>query len=241
MSGCLPAGGLFTANTDVRIVAIAEHDGALYSEKGLDVESVHAFLRQSAGVANYGEAEYLADSSKALELDCDILIPAALENQITEENAERIQANLIAEAANGPTSYRADQMLYKRGKVILPDAFLNAGGVTVSYFEWVKNVSHIRFGRLDRRLEEARGRQVVRLIEEMTGKSVPKALASPLLAGASEIDLVRSGLEDTTRLAYNQIRDIRRSRRNVSDYRTAAYVSALEKIANTYLQLGIGH
>jgi glutamate dehydrogenase (NAD(P)+) len=125
--------------------------------------------------------------------------------------------------------------------VILPDAFLNAGGVTVSYFEWVKNVSHIRFGRLDRRLEEARGRQVVRLIEEMTGKSVPKALASPLLAGASEIDLVRSGLEDTTRLAYNQIRDIRRSRRNVSDYRTAAYVSALEKIANTYLQLGIGH
>jgi glutamate dehydrogenase (NAD(P)+) len=226
---------------DARIIAIAERDGALYSEKGLDVESVQAFLRQSGGVANYGDAEYMADSSRALELDCDILIPAALENQITEKNAERIRANLIAEAANGPTSYRADQILHKKGKVILPDAFMNAGGVTVSYFEWVKNVSHIRFGRLDRRLEEARGRQVVRLIEGMTGKTVPEALAAPLLAGSSEIDVVRSGLEDTMRLAYNQIRDIRRSRRNVPDYRTAAYVSALEKIANAYLELGIGH
>jgi glutamate dehydrogenase (NAD(P)+) len=226
---------------DVRIVAIAEHDGAVYSEKGLDAESVRAFLRQSGGVANYGEAEYLADSSKALELDCDILIPAALENQITKSNAERIKANLIAEAANGPTSYQADQILHKRGKVILPDAFMNAGGVTVSYFEWVKNVSHIRFGRLDRRLEEARGRQVVRLIEEMTGKAVPEALAAPLLAGSSEIDVVRSGLEDTMRVAYNEIRNLRMSRQNVPDYRTAAYVSALEKIANAYLELGIGH
>lgn len=226
---------------DARIVAIAEHDGALYAEKGLDVESVHAFLRQSRGVANYGDAEYLEDSSKALELDCDILIPAALENQITEKNAERIKAKLIAEAANGPTSYRADQILHKMGKVILPDAFMNAGGVTVSYFEWVKNVSHIRFGRLDRRLEEARGRHVVRLIEEMVGKKVPEALAAPLLAGSSEIDVVRSGLEDTMRLAYNQIREIRRTRQNVPDYRTAAYVSALEKISNAYLELGIGH
>jgi glutamate dehydrogenase (NAD(P)+) len=226
---------------DVRIVAIAEHDGALYSDGGLDVESVCAFLRQSRGVANYGDAEYMADSAKALELDCDILIPAALENQITVRNAERIKANLIAEAANGPTSYQADQILHKLGKVILPDAFMNAGGVTVSYFEWVKNVSHIRFGRLDRRLEEARGRQVVRLIEEMTGETVPDAFAAPLLAGSSEIDVVRSGLEDTMRLAYNEIRGIRRARQNVPDYRTAAYVSALEKISNAYLELGIGH
>ena len=226
---------------DVRIIAIAERDGALLSKDGLDVESVHAFLSQSGGVANYGDAEYIADSSKALELDCDILIPAALENQINENNADRIRARLIAEAANGPTTYRADQILHSKGTVILPDAFMNAGGVTVSYFEWVKNVSHIRFGRLDRRLEEARGRHVVRLVEEMTGKTVPKHLSAPLLAGASEIDVVRSGLDDTMRLAYNQIRDIRRTRRNVPDYRTAAYVSALQKIASAYLELGIGH
>ena len=226
---------------DVRVIAIAERDGALFSEKGLDVESVHAFLRQSGGVANYGEAEFIADSAKALELGCDILIPAALENQINENNADRIRAPLIAEAANGPTTYGADQMLHKRGTVILPDAFMNAGGVTVSYFEWVKNVSHIRFGRLDRRLEEARGRHVIRLVEEMTGKAVPEHLSAPLLAGASDLDVVRSGLDDTMRLAYNHIRGIRRSRQNVPDYRTAAYVSALEKIARSYLELGIGH
>ena len=226
---------------DVRIIAIAEHDGAVFAEEGLDVESVHSFLRQSGGLSNYGEAKCIKESAKALELDCDILIPAAMENQITVQNAERIKARVIAEAANGPTSFDADQILHRLGKVVLPDAFMNAGGVTVSYFEWVKNVSHIRFGRLDRRLEEARGRRIVRLIEEMTGKSIPEHLAAPLQAGASEIDVVRSGLEDTMRLAYNQIREIRRSRQNVPDYRTAAYVSALEKIARAYLELGIGH
>lgn len=224
-----------------RIIAIAEHDGAIYLEKGLDVEDVQAFLAQTGGVRNYGGAEFIPDSARALELDCDILIPAALENQVTVENAERIQARLIAEAANGPVSFDADQLLNRMGKVVLPDAFMNAGGVTVSYFEWVKNVSHIRFGRLERRLEEARGRHIIRLVEEMTGQGVPGYLAEPLLAGASEIDVVRSGLEDTMRLAYNQIREVRQSRQNVPDFRTAAYVLALEKIAKAYLELGIGH
>jgi glutamate dehydrogenase (NAD(P)+) len=226
---------------DVRIIAIAERDGAIYSEDGLDVESVHTFLRQTGGVKNFGDAEFIADSVSALELDCDILVPAALENQITVDNAERIQARVIAEAANGPTTFEADQVLHRLGRVVLPDAYVNAGGVTVSYFEWVKNVSHIRFGRLDRRLEEARGRHVIELIEKVTGKSVPDHLAAPLLAGASEIDVVRSGLEDTMRLAYHAISEVRRSRENVSDFRTAAYVLGLEKIARAYQELGIGH
>lgn len=224
-----------------RIVAIAEHDGALRSEKGLDVENVREYMRHTGGIANYGNGDFLEDSAQALELDCDILIPAALENQIHAGNADRVKARLIAEAANGPVSFDADQILHKNGKVVLPDAFMNAGGVTVSYFEWVKNVSHIRFGRLDRRIEEARGRHVVQLVEQMTGKPVPEELAAPLLAGASELDVVRSGLDDTMRLAYNQIREIRRGRQNVPDYRTAAYVSALGKIATAYLEYGIGH
>ena len=226
---------------DVRIVAIAERDGALYSEKGLDVEGVHAFMRASGGIASYGNGDFIEDSASALELDCDILVPAALENQIHGGNAARIRARLVAEAANGPTTYEADQILHRNGKVVLPDAYMNAGGVTVSYFEWVKNVSHIRFGRLDRRLEEARGQSVIRLVEQMTGKAVPEELAAPLRTGASEIDVVRSGLDDTMRLAYHQVREIRRTRRNVPDYRTAAYVSALEKIARAYLEHGIGH
>jgi glutamate dehydrogenase (NAD(P)+) len=223
------------------IIAIAERDGALYSENGLDVEGVHEFLVRSGGVANYGEAEFIEDGAKALELPCDILIPAALEGQLTADNAERIQAPLIVEAANGPTTYEADQILHKRGKTILPDVFVNAGGVTVSYFEWVKNVSHIRFGRLDRRLEEARGRQIIAVVEELTGRKVPEHLATPLQSGAGELDLVRSGLDDTMRVAWNEIREIRQSRQNVPDYRTAAFVLALDKIARAYLEFGIGY
>lgn len=223
------------------VVAIAERDGALYSKKGLDIEGVHDFLVRSGGVANYGEAEFIADSAKALELDCDILIPAALESQITTDNADRIQAPLIVEAANGPTTFDADQILHKRGKTVLPDVFVNAGGVTVSYFEWVKNVSHIRFGRLDRRLEEARGRQIIAVVEEATGGRVPEHLANPLQSGAGELDLVRSGLDDTMRVAWNQIREIKQSRQNIPDYRTAAFVLALDKIAKAYLEFGIGY
>ena len=223
------------------IIAIAERDGALYSENGLDVEGVHEFLVRSGGVANYGEAEFMENSAKALELPCDILIPAALEGQLTAENSERVQASLIVEAANGPTTYEADQILHKRGKTILPDVFVNAGGVTVSYFEWVKNVSHIRFGRLDRRLEEARGRQIIAIVEEATGRKVPEHLATPLQSGAGELDLVRSGLDDTMRVAWNEIREVRYSRQNVPDYRTAAFVLALDKIARAYLEFGIGY
>jgi glutamate dehydrogenase (NAD(P)+) len=226
---------------DARIVGIAERDGALVSDEGLDVEDVHTWLRETGGVAGYPRAKFLADSMSVLEYDCDILIPAALENQITADNAGRIQASLIVEAANGPTSFDGNEILNRNGKVVLPDVFVNAGGVTVSYFEWVKNVSHIRFGRLDRRFDEARGRQVLRVVEEMTGRTVPRNLATPLEAGAHEIDLVRSGLEDSMRIGYNQIREIRRSRDNVPDYRTAAFVLALEKIADAYLEFGIGH
>jgi glutamate dehydrogenase (NAD(P)+) len=226
---------------DARIVGIIERDGAIYSERGLNVEAVSEYLRNTGGVKNFPDADFIADGLKLLEHDCDILIPAALENQITAENAERIKAPLIAEAANGPVTFDADQILYKMGKVILPDVYVNAGGVTVSYFEWVKNVSHIRFGRLDRRLQEIRGHHILKIIEEMTGKKVPDDLAAPLKEGALEIDLVRSGLEDTMREAYKQIREIRLSRPNVPDLRTAAFVLAIKKISSAYLELGIGY
>ena len=226
---------------DVRIIAIAERDGAVYSANGLDVEAVYDFLCRTGGVKSCPDAEFIEDGRKALELECDILIPAALENQVTAANAENIRAPLIVEAANGPVSFEADQILSRRGKFILPDAYVNAGGVTVSYFEGVNNVSHIRFGRLDRRLEENRGQQVIKIVEEMTGRKIPDHLAGPLREGPREIDLVRSGLEDTMRIAYNQIRDVRRARKNVPDMRTAAFVLAIEKIATAYLELGIGH
>ena len=223
----------------VKVVAIIERDGGILEPRGLSVEGVAEHLRHTGGVENFLGVHFEKDGQALLEADCDLLMPAALESQITSENARRIAAPLIVEAANGPVTFEADQELFRRGKIVLPDILMNAGGVTVSYLEWVKNVSHIRFGRLDRRLEEARGRQIIRVIEEMTGRPVPPQLAAPLVKGAGEIDRVRSGLDDTMHNAYNATREVRLSRPNVLDLRTAAFVVAIEKIARAYAELGL--
>ena len=225
---------------DVKIIAIAERDGAIISEHdGLDVEAVRQYLRQHGGVKGFPEVHYIADGNEALELECDILIPAALEGQITKNNAPRIRAPLIAEAANGPVTYAADQYLKSHGTVIIPDAYLNAGGVTVSYFEWIKNISHIRFGRIENRLDQLRGEAIVAAIEGAMNTTVPSGLADRICSGADELSLVRSGLDDTMRRAYREIREIYWSRDNISDLRTAAFVVALEKIARAYQEMGI--
>ncbi len=230
----------FLAEEDgARIVGIIERDGAVLSEKGLPVDRVSDHKREHGGIKGMSGVTFVEDGCSVLEADCDILIPAALEGQITMENAPRIRASLIAEAANGPITFEADNYLRERGKVILPDIYLNAGGVTVSYFEWIKNLSHIRFGRLDRRHEEMRGRQIIETIETMVGRKVPDHLRSQLTQGADEFDLVRSGLDDTMRQAYNEIREIFLRRDNVPDLRTAAYVVAIEKIARAYQELGL--
>jgi len=224
---------------DVKIIAIVERDGALYSEEGLSVERVAQYMRENGGVKGYPDAQYIENGISLLEEECDILIPAALEGQITSANAPRIKARLIIEAANGPTTYEADEILRNRGVVIIPDAYANAGGVTVSYFEWIKNLSHIRFGRLERRLDEMRGAQIIEAIESTVGNQVPQNLREKLTRGANELDLVRSGLDDTMRLAYNEIREIFHSRDEVPDLRTAAYMLAIEKIARSYREMGI--
>lgn len=220
-----------------RITAIAERDGAIANEDGLDVEKVRAYLAENGGVRGFPDAEYTAHGALALERDCEILLPAALEGQITTENVDRIRAPVIAEAANGPVTSEADLLLSKRGHVVIPDLFLNAGGVTVSYFEWIKNISHIRFGRMDRRLDEIRGQKIVELIEHMTEKSVPKELGESIKTGAHELDLIRSGLDDTMRSAYQDMHRVWRERDDVPDLRTAAYRIAIEKIARYYTEM----
>jgi len=222
-----------------RIIAIIERDGAILDEAGLDVEAVHEHLRERGGVSEFPGVRREADGGKLLEADCDILIPAALESQITQANAARVQASIIAEAANGPTTDEADLILRAAGKVVIPDLYLNAGGVTVSYFEWIKNLSHIRFGRMDRRIDELRGSRIIELFERMTDQKVPEDLAKDLRRGADELDLVRSGLDDTMRTAYQQLSDMRRSRDGLPDLRTAGYVLAIEKIARFYVDFGL--
>ncbi|MGE3181875.1 MAG: Glu/Leu/Phe/Val dehydrogenase [Phycisphaerae bacterium] len=227
------------AEDGCKITAIIERDGALIKDSGLSVERVHAYLYANGGIKDYPDAEYVENGARVLEKECDILLPAALESQIHRENAERIKAKLIAEAANGPVTFAADEILNRMGVVIIPDAYLNAGGVTVSYFEWIKNISHIRFGRMERRHEQRKGETIIAALEQMTGRKVPENLSNRLLAGAEELDLVRSGLDDTMIKAYQQIRELYWDRDAVKDLRSAAFIVAVQKIARTYMELGL--
>ena len=179
-------------------------------------------------------------TAEALELDCDILIPAALEGQITVDNAPRIRARIVAEGANGPTTFDAERILLERGILIIPDIYLNAGGVTVSYFEWVKNLSHVRFGRVGKRFEEAAFGRMLTAIEKATGRVFSPDEHRRIALGADEIDLVNSGLEETMISAYRQIREMLRQDARIKDLRTAAFLNALRKVATVLtLELGI--
>jgi glutamate dehydrogenase (NAD(P)+) len=221
------------------VIAVAEADGAVYDEKGIDILDLYKYRQEKKSVKGYPKGKVLADSASALELDCDILIPAALEKQITEKNAARIKAKIIAEAANGPITPAAEKILNKKGVMIIPDIYVNAGGVTVSYFEWLKNLSHVRFGRMQKRWEERHQSNFIKLIEDLTGKTVPKSRIDSLIHGADEIDLVNSGLEDTMINAYRDIREFKKRRKNVEDLRTAAFAVSINKIRNSYYAMGI--
>jgi glutamate dehydrogenase (NAD(P)+) len=220
------------------IVCIAEYEGAIHDPKGLDVEKVFTHRHSTRSILNYPGAVNIARTADALELDCDILIPAALEKQITEENAPRIKARIIGEGANGPTTPKAEEILLKKGVMILPDIYLNAGGVTVSYFEWLKNLQHVRLGRLGKRFAETSTNQLISTIERTTNRELTEEEKRRLIHGPDEIDLVNSGLEDTMIVAYNEIREIMKQK-NVPDLRTAAFISAIDKIATSYIELGI--
>ncbi|UWQ31706.1 Glu/Leu/Phe/Val dehydrogenase [Leisingera sp. M527] len=227
-----------------RITGIIERDGGLSNPDGLDVEAVRNWIVKHGGVVGYPDAQYVEDGALLLEEDCDILIPAALEGVINLSNAERVKAPLIIEAANGPVTAGADDILRKKGTVIIPDMYANAGGVTVSYFEWVKNLSHIRFGRMQRRQEEARHQLVIdelQRLDDVMGStwSMSPNFKDKYLKGAGELELVRSGLDDTMRVAYQSMREVWHSRDDVTDLRTAAYLVSIDKVAKSYHAKGL--
>jgi glutamate dehydrogenase (NAD(P)+) len=221
------------------LVGLAEFEGAIQNDNGLDLEKVVQHRKETGSILNFPGATNITDSKKALELPCDILIPAALENVITAENAPRIQARIIAEGANGPTTFEADKILAERKILIVPDVYLNAGGVTVSYFEWLKNLSHVRFGRMGKRFEEMSSSRLLGAIEKSTGTKISEDEKKLLAKGADEEDLVNSGLEETMISAYHQIREIKVKNAKVPNLRTAAFVNAINKVAVSYLELGI--
>ncbi len=226
------------------IIGIIERDGSLFNSEGLDVQAVHDWIRLNGGVQGCPEGTYDADGAKLLEAECDILIPAAMEATINLGNAARIQAPLIIEAANGPVTAGADEILRKKGCVIIPDMYANAGGVTVSYFEWVKNLSHIRFGRMQRRQEEYRHQILIDELERLSsdkglGWTLSPGFKGEYLRGAGELELVRSGLDDTMRAAYQSMRAVWHGRNDVPDLRMAAYLVAIDRVAKSYKAKGL--
>jgi glutamate dehydrogenase (NAD(P)+) len=221
------------------LVGLAEYEGAIANPDGLDLESVVRHRKESGKITKFPGAKDLPTSAAALELDCDILVPAALENVITKENAERVRARCVAEGANGPTTADAETILRSRGVLVIPDIYLNAGGVTVSYFEWLKNLSHVRFGRVGKRFEELSARGMVGAIESATGKSLTEADRRNLVRGPDEEDLVNSGLEETMSAAFQQIRTVQNAQPAIPDFRGAAFVLAIQKIGASYMELGI--
>jgi len=222
-----------------KVIAIAEFEGAIYSKDGLNEEAVFQHRKATGSILNFPGATNIEKSSDALEMECDILIPAALENVIDGNNAPRIKAKIIGEAANGPLTPEADEIFSKKGILVIPDMYLNAGGVTVSYFEWLKNLSHVRYGRLEKRFTENANINILNQIEELTGKKVTSADKEIIAHGPDEIDLVNSGLEETMINATREIMDIWNANPTIPDMRTAAYVCAINKVGTSYAELGI--
>ncbi len=229
---------LVQAEDGAVIVGIGERDGTLYAPEGLDVEAVLQWRAVTGSIKNYPDATTLADPKACLELDCDILVPAALQNQITGDNAGRIRAKLLAEGANGPTTSEGDAILRARGISVIPDIYANAGGVTVSYFEWVKNLSHMRFGLMEKRIGIHTQREMIAGIEESTGRPFPAAIRIEMLRGVDELELVNSGLEESMVESFQDIIEIMQQN-NTPDLRTAAFVCGLDKVVTAYQDLGI--
>ncbi|MBK7884058.1 MAG: Glu/Leu/Phe/Val dehydrogenase [Chitinophagaceae bacterium] len=229
----------FFRESGAKVVALAEYEGAIYNPEGLNEEEVFQHRKNSGSILYFPGSVNLANTSDALELECDILIPAALENVINGENAPRVKAKIIGEAANGPCTPEADDVFIQKGILCVPDMYLNAGGVTVSYFEWLKNLSHVRYGRMEKRFTENMNSRILGQIEEMSGKQVNDIERKFILHGPEEVDLVHSGLEETMITATREIMDIWIANPSIPDMRTAAYVNAINKVANSYGELGI--
>jgi glutamate dehydrogenase (NAD(P)+) len=221
------------------ITGLAEFEGAIFKKDGLNVDAVVEHRKKTGSILNFSGATNLKTNAEALELECDILVPAALENVINGENAPRVKAKIIGEAANGPLTPEADEEFIKRGILVIPDMYLNAGGVTVSYFEWLKNLSHVRYGRMEKRFTENLNGQIITQVETLTGKQVNENDRELILHGPEEVDLVRSGLEETMIAATREIMDCWHKNSRIPDMRTAAYIVAIDKVATSYAELGI--
>lgn len=233
------AGMICQKEGGVRVIGVSEQEGTIISDKDINIEKLVEYRKQKGSILGFPGTKRLEHREDWVKIECDILLPAALESQINKENAKFVKARIIGEAANGPVTADAEAILLKKGVLIMPDMYLNAGGVTVSYFEWLKNLSHRRFGRLEKRFDQNTYSNLLTTMEKMTGKSIGQRERTFLTRGADEVDLVRSGLEETMINSYDQIMDYFNRFKKIEDLRTAAFTCALDKVANDYLTLGV--
>ena len=229
----------FFQDHGAKVIGLSEFEGAIHNEAGLDVDAVVEHRKKTGSLLNFPGATNLKKNTDALELECDILIPAALENVINGENAPRVKAKIIGEAANGPLTPEADEVFIKRNILVVPDMYLNAGGVTVSYFEWLKNLSHVRYGRMEKRFTENLNSHIIGQMESLTGRKVDEQEKELIMHGPEEVDLVRSGLEETMITATREVMEAWKANPKIPDMRTAAYVVAIDKVGTSYAELGI--
>ena len=233
------AGKICQQEGGVRVIGVSEQEGTIVSDKDINIEKLVEYRKQKGSIMGFPGTKKLENREDWVKIECDILLPAALESQINKENAKFVKAKIIGEAANGPVTADAEAILLKKGILIMPDMYLNAGGVTVSYFEWLKNLSHRRFGRLEERFDQNTYSNLLATMEKMTGKSISQRERTFLTRGADEVDLVRSGLEETMINSYDQIMEYFNRYKRIEDLRTAAFSCALDKVANDYLTLGV--
>ena len=229
---------LYMTEAGAKMIGVAEMEGAIYDPKGIDLKALMAFRKETGSIIGFGNSKELPSNSDIFTQECDILIPAALESQITGDNAHEVKAKIIAEAANGPTTADAHEILKERGALIIPDSYLNAGGVVVSYFEWLKDIQHVRYGRMNKRFDEGSLMKIVKELEGISNQKYSEEEIKRLTYGAEEYDLVDSGLEETMITAYQQITEIR-NEHSLDDLRTAAFINAINKIGVMYEQMGI--
>ena len=233
------AGMISQDEGDVKIIGLSELEGTIVNEKGFDIHDVLKFRKETGSILGYPGSTTLPSREDWVKIECDILLPSALESVIHKDNAHEVRAKIVGEAANGPITAEGEDILRANGVVIMPDMYLNAGGVTVSYFEWLKNLSHMRFGRMEKRFNQNTYLNFAKTIEDMTGKTIGERERSVITRGADEIDLVRSGLEETMINSFEQIMEIYNTTEKIESMREAAFVVALQKVSNDYLTLGV--